>query len=166
MAAPAAVRKPSIIRCSSAPLEAGGPSRISAGTAIVPATATIGSRPRNTHRHPNRRATSALTAGPASPGATHAVDKTAIMRGRSVPGRLRPITAYATEGTAPAPTPCSTRPATSTPIEGASPARARPAPNSTTPATNGTAGPRRSASRPAATMPITLPSMNPLNTQP
>src|SRR5580704_7840398 len=127
---------------------------------------TIGSRPRNTHRHPNRRATSALTAGPTSPGATHAVDRTAIMRGRSVSGRLRPIAAYATEGTAPAPTPCSTRPATRTPIDGASPARARPAPNSTTPATNGTAGPRRSASRPAATMPITLPSMKPLNTQP
>src|SRR5579859_7136003 len=165
-AAPAAVRSPSIIRCSWPPPAAGGPSRIRAGTAIDAATATIGSRPRNTHRQPNSRATSALIAGPASPGATQAVDRIAIMRARSGPGRVRPITAYATEGAAPAPRPCSTRPATSTPIEGARPARARPDPNNATPATNGTAGPRRSASRPAATMPITLPSMNPLNTQP
>src|SRR3984893_7677825 len=164
--APAAVRKPSIIRCSSAPEATGGPSRISAGTAIAPATATIGSRPRNTHRHPNKRATSALTAGQASPGATHAVDTTAIIPARSVPGRMRPITEYATEGMARAPTPCSPRPATRTPIEGARPARARPEPNSTTPATNGTAGPRRSASRPAATMLTALPRMKPLNTQP
>jgi len=58
-----------------------------------PATATTGSRPRNTQRHPNRRATSALIAGPASPGATHAVDRTAIIRARSVSGRLRPMVA-------------------------------------------------------------------------
>jgi hypothetical protein len=155
-----------VSRCSRAWDAAGGPRRTSAGTAMLPATATTGSRPRNTQRQPNRRATSALTAGPASPGATHAVDSTAIIRARSSSGRLRPMVAYATEGTAPAPTPCRTRPATSTAIEGARPAMASPEPNSTTPATNGTAGPRRSAPRPAATMPTTLPSMNPLNTQP
>ena len=35
----------------------------------------------------------ALIAGPTSPGATHAVDRTAIIRARSVSGRLRPIVA-------------------------------------------------------------------------
>ncbi len=91
MAAPAAVRSASVSRCSPAWGAAGGPSRISAGTAMDPATATTGSRPRNTQRHPNKRATSALIAGPTSPGATHAVDRTAIIRARSVSGKLRPM---------------------------------------------------------------------------
>jgi hypothetical protein len=93
IAVPAAVRTPSVSRCACNCTESGGPSRIRAGTAIDPATATIGSKPRNTHRQPNSRATSALTAGPASPGATQAVDSTAIIRARSVPVRLRPIEA-------------------------------------------------------------------------
>jgi hypothetical protein len=92
-AAPAATRMPSPSRCSCVGGESGGPRRIRAGTASDPATATIGSSPRNTHRHPNSRATSALRAGPASPGATHAVDMTAIILARSDPVRLRPIEA-------------------------------------------------------------------------
>ena len=59
--------------------------------ASAPVTATIGTRPRKTHRQPNRCATAALAAGPARPGATHAVDSTAIIRGRSRSGRLRPM---------------------------------------------------------------------------
>lgn len=93
MVAPTAVRRPSSSRCSWARPVAGGPRRVRAGTAIAPATATTGSRPRNTHRQPNARATSALSAGPASPGATQAVDSTAIIRARCGPGKLRLITA-------------------------------------------------------------------------
>ena len=63
------------------------------GTATDPVIATTGSSPRNTHRHPNACATAAAIAGPASPGATHAVDSTAIIRARSEPGRHRPIAA-------------------------------------------------------------------------
>jgi len=93
MVAQAATAMPWISRCSSTWLEAGGPRRIKAGTAIDPATATTGSRPRNTHRHPNKCATAAASAGPATPGTTHAVDRTAIIRAWSGPGKLRPITA-------------------------------------------------------------------------
>ena len=50
-----------------------------------------GSSPRNTHRQPKYLAISALSAGPASPGATQAVDSTAIIRALSRSGRLRPI---------------------------------------------------------------------------
>ena len=82
---------PSVSRCSSARGVPGGPRRIRAGSAIDPVTATTGSSPRNTHRHPNTCATSAAMAGPASPGHTQAVDSTAIIRARSGPARLRPI---------------------------------------------------------------------------
>ena len=91
--APAAVRSASISLGSPLVVAAGGPRRIRAGTAIDPATATTGSRPRNTHRQPNACATSAATAGPASPGTTQAVDSTAIILARSEPGRHRPIAA-------------------------------------------------------------------------
>ena len=91
--APAAVRSASISLGSPVLAEAGGPRRTRAGTAIDPATATTGSRPRNTHRQPKACATSAATTGPASPGRTQAVDSTAIIRARSEPGRHRPIAA-------------------------------------------------------------------------
>ena len=93
MVAPAATTMPWITWCSCTGPAPGGPRRARAGTAIAPATATTGSRPRNTHRHPNTCATSAASTGPASPGTTHAVDRTAIMRACSGPGKLRPIAA-------------------------------------------------------------------------
>src|SRR5262249_55324729 len=58
----------------------GGRSRNGAGMATGPVSAMNGSNPRNTHRQPKYFATSALSAGPARPGATHAVDSTAIIR--------------------------------------------------------------------------------------
>ena len=56
-----------------------------------PVTATTGTRPRKTQRQPNRCATATAAAGPATPGATQAVESTAIIRGRSRSGRLRPM---------------------------------------------------------------------------
>ena len=48
------------------------------------ARTTSGNKPRNTHRHPKATATAPLTAGPISPGSTHALDNTANMRGWTV----------------------------------------------------------------------------------
>ncbi len=82
---------PSLMRCPPPAGWTGFPSLTRAGIASGPVSAMNGSRPRNTQRQPNSLATSALIAGPASPGATQAVDSTAIIRARSRSGRLRPI---------------------------------------------------------------------------
>src|SRR5215218_4719332 len=76
------------------------------------------------------------------------------------------MAAYATAGTAPAPSPWRPRASTSTSMLGARPPMVRPATNTSTPATNGGAGPRRSAWPPATTMPTSTPSWKALVTQP
>src|SRR5215472_11808582 len=133
--AAAATPTPSISRCPPAAGSGARPSLISAGSASGQVSAMNGSSPRNTQRQPNSLAISALIAGPASPGATQAVDSTALILARRPSGRLRPIATYATAGTAPAPSPCSVRPAISTGIDGARPATVSPAPNRTIPHT-------------------------------
>ena len=61
-------------------------SRIIAGTISDPATATNGSRPRKTQRHPTSDEMRSARAGPIMPGTTHAVDSTANMRARLLDG--------------------------------------------------------------------------------
>ena len=51
------------------------------GTVTTHEMATSGSRPRKTQRQPKWLATWAASAGPTSPGTTHAVDRMANMRG-------------------------------------------------------------------------------------
>jgi hypothetical protein len=85
------VRTASTIRCSTSGGLAGLPSRAKPGRASTPVTATKGIRPRNTHRHPKTWATAALASGPTIPGATHAVESTAIIRARSRSGKARPM---------------------------------------------------------------------------
>ena len=134
-----------------------GPMRSIAGIVIAAATATSGTSPRNTQRQP--------TVVRDEPGERGTGERGHDPRGRQHrehprphrrPDSERPIDAYATAGTTPAPRPCTTRASTSSGIDGASPPAMSPTANSTHPAANGSAGPRRSASRPATTVPTRL----------
>jgi len=70
---------------------AGGPMRRSEPMVSDAEKTTSGSSPRNTTLQPKWLATRALSAGPAMPGTTHAVDVTASSRGRSSSGKQRPM---------------------------------------------------------------------------
>ena len=108
----------------------------------------------------------AATAGPISPGTTHAVESRARSLGRVRSGYPRPITTYATDVITPPPNPCNARPAIKTGIDGASPPTIKPRVNSPTPNMNGRAGPWRSASFPAKARPIILVNMKALKVHP
>ena len=95
-AAPTATREASTMRRRRNGARGGatppsGPRRVIAGTTSDPATATSGTSPRNTHRHPTASDTRSASTGPISPGTTHAVDSTANIRGRSASVNARPI---------------------------------------------------------------------------
>ena len=96
-AAPAATRAASTRRwrrnrtTGAVPSRSNGPIRIIAGTTIVPAIATSGSKPRNTQRHPSVSDTRSARTGPISPGTTHAVERIANIRGRSASVKALPI---------------------------------------------------------------------------
>ena len=125
-----------------------------AGMVIAAASAMRGRMPRKIQRQPSVSATRPASAGPISPGMTHAVERTANMRGRSASGSTRPIATYATGGSNPAPMPCRTRARTSSGIEGARPPSARPAAKQASPNARGGASPEpRSTSPPEMTMP-------------
>src|SRR5215475_3787303 len=87
-ATPAPATTPSTARYGTlaVPGLAGGGTCRKASTTSTPAAITSGSKPRNTHRQPTAAATRAATAGPTRPGTTHAVERTANMRGRHSAG--------------------------------------------------------------------------------
>jgi hypothetical protein len=87
-ARPAPATTPSTGRYGTVALlaRAGDGTCVRASTTSTPATITSGSSPRNTHRQPTAVATRDAMAGPISPGTTHAVDRTANMRGRHLSG--------------------------------------------------------------------------------
>ena len=75
-----------LISAPAASTPAGGRIRIIPGMITEPATATSGSRPRNTARQLIHAETRSASAGPMMPGTTHAVDSTANIRGRTSSG--------------------------------------------------------------------------------
>ncbi len=97
---------------------------------------------------------------------THALEMSAIMRGRASAAYARAMTAYTTAETAPEPKPWIARPAMTSGMDGARPETTRPIAKSAVPMTSGRAGPDRSVSEPPTVMPMMFVSQKALNAQP